>query len=398
MHRMSHSTEGWSPLQAGRGRSTTAAVTRRSASTAGTRDAIVRCLVPRRTWCSTRLRRRPRQDDCASCHCGRAPGHADPRPCAACHTTRTRSGLHLPVGIVHPADYPVGGRAPADHVRGVATGTTWAAPSSPLDRECWSCHMSDYFSAPLVDHQALGLLDGLHRVPLGAGLPRRPVRPLHLISGGFELRGQHARDRVRHGLPQRPGRQRAHGSPTGTGRLRRLPPEPTTRTSTAAQGYPTDCLVCHNESTWDGAVFDHLAVSGFELVAPHVDLDCVFCHVGSSSETLFSPSSPEDCYACHQDDYQREHGGSGFSTDCTACHEPHTWSGATFNHSFPITAGPHAGRDCSECHQVQDDFTQFTCTTACHHTPSRTNDKHSDVNGYAYDSQSCLSCHPTGND
>ncbi|HSH76546.1 MAG TPA: hypothetical protein VLA09_12730, partial [Longimicrobiales bacterium] len=161
-------------------------------------------------------------------------------------------------------------------------------------------------------------------------------------------------------------------------------------------GFPTECLACHSESTWEGADFDHLQATGFELIDSHALLDCVYCHVGSSSAVIFSPSGPQDCFACHQIDYDRRHGGTGFSTNCLDCHQTTTWSGANFSHPFPISSGPHSGEQCSECHTVPDDYRQFTCTTACHHTQSRTDAQHDEVNGYAYQSASCLSCHPTG--
>lgn len=329
-----------------------------------------------------------RQDDCGSCHLDVHLG-TPTRPCVACHTTD--SFRQLPLGVVHPADFPLEGAHLQITCEGCHTDDLGGA-FSPPERECTSCHLGDYLSVPLVDHQALGF--STNCIECHSTLDFRDVPFDHFtFSGGFDLRGEHA------GLEctachSGPGGN-VPGSPTGTDDCVACH-LPDYQEEHGGSGYPTDCLACHAESTWDGAVFDHLTVSGFELLTPHTSLDCVFCHVGSTSETLFSPSGPGDCYACHLDDYQAEHGGTGFSTDCTACHQLDTWDGATFDHAFPITSGPHGGLDCSECHEVPGDFAQFTCTSACHHTPSRTNDQHSDVNGYSYDSPSCLSCHPIG--
>lgn len=329
-----------------------------------------------------------RSDDCASCHLDVHLG-TPTRTCAECHTT---SSFRDPApGVVHPADFPLEGahlQTTCESCHSDDLGGAFA----PLDRDCMSCHAGDYLTAFLVDHQALGFSTDC--TECHTTLDFRDVPFDHFtISGGFELRGQHR------GIEC----TTCHSGPGGS-----VPTIPASADDCVAchladyqnehggSGYPTDCLACHNESTWDGAVFDHLAVSGFELVGAHTSLDCVFCHVGSTSETLFSPSGPDDCYACHQDDYQREHTGTGFSTDCTTCHQPDTWSGATFNHPFPIFSGAHSSADCSDCHEVPGDFLQFTCTSACHHTQSRTDPQHSQVTGYAYDSQSCLSCHPNG--
>jgi hypothetical protein len=166
----------------------------------------------------------------------------------------------------------------------------------------------------------------------------------------------------------------------------------------SGSGFPTTCTDCHVPTTWDGATFDHLSVTGFELIPNHDQLACFQCHVGSTSQTLWSPSGPQDCYTCHTDDYQNQHAGSGFSTNCTDCHETTTWSGAQFTHSFPIYSGAHvegqAWNDCAECHTTPGTYAVYSCF-GCH-GQSQTDSQHQAVNNYAYDSPSCLSCHPNG--
>lgn len=328
------------------------------------------------------------QDDCASCHLDVHLG-TPTRTCAACHTTS--SFRQLSPGVVHPADFPLEGAHLQTSCESCHSDDLGGA-FSPPDRECTSCHMGDYFSVTLVDHQALGF--STYCTDCHSTLDFRDVAFDHFtVSGGFELRGQHAGIECTtcHDLPD----GGLSTSPAG--------PQDCVACHLAdyqgehgGSGFPTDCLACHSENTWDGASFDHLAVTGFELIPNHDQLLCIACHVGSSSQTIFSPSSPQDCIACHQTDYSQQHAGTGFSTDCTACHQVTTWSGATFDHTFPISSGPHSGRDCNECHTVPGDFTQYTCTSACHHTEPRTNAQHSGVSGYVYASPSCLSCHPNG--
>jgi hypothetical protein len=63
---------------------------------------------------------------------------------------------------------------------------------------------------------------------------------------------------------------------------------------------------------------------------------------------------------------------------------------------FPINAGAHASTDCNGCHGGFATFKQFTCISCHDHEQATTDANHAGVAGYAYDSQSCLGCHPQG--
>src|SRR3989449_3964103 len=77
------------------------------------------------------------------------------------------------------------------------------------------------------------------------------------------------------------------------------------------------------------------------------------------------------------------------------------------NHMFPITTGPHAV-DCNTCHGGFSSFNQFTCFNCHGHEQPLTDSLHASLTmaagaslpdggvAYAYDSASCLGCHPTG--
>jgi hypothetical protein len=148
---------------------------------------------------------------------------------------------------------------------------------------------------------------------------------------------------------------------------------------------------------------DHTALSGgFGLLGNHDQLPCTSCHTADGSATLFSPSAPDDCLACHQTDYQTEHSGSGYPTTCLTCHQVTTWDGAQFDHDsdfFPIYTRKHQGKwaSCGTCHTNPDDYAVFTCLSCHEHNKPDTDEDHSEVQGYAYESSQCLSCHPTGN-
>ncbi len=156
-------------------------------------------------------------------------------------------------------------------------------------------------------------------------------------------------------------------------------------------GFPTTCPSCHSQRSWSDASFAH---TGFVLQGRHRAARCTDCHVNN----IYQGTSTE-CVSCHIADYNGttdpNHRASGFSTDCSQCHGTSAtgWSGANFDHPFPIQSGRHAGIACSECHQTSD-FRVFNCL-GCHEKAA-TDSRHSDVTGYSYSSPACYACHPQG--
>jgi hypothetical protein len=251
--------------------------------------------------------------ECASCHVDVHQG-AIARPCLGCHSTESFTDLND--ALVHPADFPLEGAHLQVSCESCHRDDLGGAFRS-LDADCASCHLGDYLTAPLVDHQRLG--------------------------------------------------------------------------------FSTVCTECHSSLDFRDVAFDHFVMSGgFELVGRHAGVECTACHSGADGSLPFSPTSTDDCVACHRQDYDREHGSSAFPTDCLACHTPFDWDGASFDHSFRIFSGAHAGEwdACSDCHETPGDFGSFTCLTC--HRQSETDDEHRGERGYAYDSPTCVSCHPTG--
>ena len=161
-------------------------------------------------------------------------------------------------------------------------------------------------------------------------------------------------------------------------------------------GFPTDCELCHSatSSTWTGASFDHTT---FQLLGAHATADCAQCHSSGVYQGL-----PSDCVDCHLSEYQQandpDHIAAGFPTTCDLCHRASdlSWDQGTFDHLwFPINSGDHRNIECSECHRSGSNFAVFTCTTSCH-PRSEMDGEHDDVQGYAYNSAQCYSCHPNG--
>ena len=165
-----------------------------------------------------------------------------------------------------------------------------------------------------------------------------------------------------------------------------------------------DCVKCHTLNGWEK--FDiqeiHLATT-FPFSGRHSLVDCLSCHNGLPNGDMATNTA--NCEGCHQSDYlsvtDPDHAGSGFSTDCESCHTMERWKPALFeNHDilFPIFTGTHNRQwdNCSSCHTVPNQYNQFNCLTCHEHNQTDMDGKHGSLTGYAYESQSCYFCHPTG--
>jgi hypothetical protein len=166
----------------------------------------------------------------------------------------------------------------------------------------------------------------------------------------------------------------------------------------AAAGFSTNCSECHTTLAFAQVTgFDHVGASGgFELQGAHAVIRCTSCH-SPDLGLVVAAVPPGECIACHQAEFDREHAGTGFPTACLSCHTTLSWSGAAFaDHEalFPISRGPHSGRECSQCHNVPGSFQAFSCF-ACH-LQDRMDRAHSEVSGYVYESTACYACHPNG--
>ncbi len=174
----------------------------------------------------------------------------------------------------------------------------------------------------------------------------------------------------------------------------------TTNPNHQEAGFSLQCADCHDPVRfgWESGPVEH---DFFPLTKGHDIADCGQCHTGGDFT-----QTPTDCAACHQADFdatsQPSHTMAGFPTDCRMCHTTDPgWMPAEFrDHDglyFPVYSGAHEGTwsSCTECHQNQGDFGEFTCLTC--HQPQETDDEHQGIGGYIYQSQACLACHPTGN-
>jgi predicted CXXCH cytochrome family protein len=164
-----------------------------------------------------------------------------------------------------------------------------------------------------------------------------------------------------------------------------------------ANDYDHLCTQCHTTAAWSPATYDH-NLTQFPLTGAHISAPCASCHANGFENT------PMECFACHQSDYNNtdpSHQAMGFPTTCQDCHNTNAWDPSTWFHDaqyFPIFSGRHEGEwsACGDCHVNPNDFTVFECIFCHEHNQPDTDDRHTEVIGYQYNSQACYNCHPTG--
>jgi hypothetical protein len=306
---------------------------------------------------------------CENCH---EPAGWSPRSAAVERHAMTRFPL-------------VGSHANADcdacHV-GVEPSEFAATPV-----ECVACHMDAYAAAADPPHERLGFdldCEACHPV---AARSWRPSTFSHAEE--FPLLGAHARTACvschAGGYAGTPSECIAcHADDYAAAD----PPH-------ASPDFPETCETCHGFGGWSGAEFAH---TGFPLLGAHARTACVACHAAGYAGT------PSECIACHADDYAAAdppHAPPDFPETCETCHGFNGWSGAEFDHDgrfFPIYSGKHRDKwsACSDCHVDPGSYARFECINCHEHSQSAMDDKHREVNGYAYVSTACLACHPDG--
>src|SRR5262249_55551154 len=66
---------------------------------------------------------------------------------------------------------------------------------------------------------------------------------------------------------------------------------------------------------------------------------------------------------------------------------------------FPVSDGTnHAAQVCSDCHQSDSTFTDYTCVSCHDHSEALADMRHTYITGFVFQSSACFSCHPTGNE
>jgi hypothetical protein len=174
------------------------------------------------------------------------------------------------------------------------------------------------------------------------------------------------------------------------------------------------CKSCHPDGVRATADVDHTPYFPITGGAAHAALGCADCHISTTNPKTLG------CQSCHS-------GIAGFGTvhtavgeyqageptppACITCHGDsqvhsvveHSSDTLVPDWFFPINDPGHAHnrQRCTDCHvnnrvdkTFARDFTVEQCTT-CHTQPDM-NGVHSGFSGYAWNTSSCLQCHPSG--
>ncbi|MBK9514653.1 MAG: hypothetical protein IPO05_13755 [Flavobacteriales bacterium] len=330
--------------------------------------------------------------ECASCHMPEYNSTTDPNhgsagfgtDCAACHTTGPGWTASFDHNIT---DFPLHGSHITTaciecHANGYA-GTPTA---------CSACHMTEYNSTTDPNHATSGFSTDCAmchdetawgNATFDHNDTDFPLHGSHITTACIEC---HANGYA--------------GTPTACSACHMTEYNSTTDPNHATSGFSTDCAMCHDETAWGNATFDHNDTD-FPLHGSHITTACIDCHANGYAGT------PTACSACHMNDYDGtsdpNHASSGFGTDCAQCHDETAWGNATFDHDsqfFPIYSGNHNGEwnACTDCHNNASDYSVFTCIDCHEHDDQNSvNDDHNEVSGYSYNSNACFNCHPNGN-
>jgi mRNA-degrading endonuclease YafQ of YafQ-DinJ toxin-antitoxin module len=334
------------------------------------------------------------EGDCASCHVDVHQGNLSEN-CVTCHTTVTFTDV-AGLSVHARTSFPLTGAHLQVSCESCHTNDLGGAYTT-LDTDCLVCHEGDYTGAASVDHAALQFSTDCTECHSTLGWGGSGGDFDHVtVANGFALVGAHAAIRC----------ESCHVVPglaplfPGTGQDNCFTcHEPNYQRSHSGSATPTDCVVCHNVNTWEGAAaeFDHASVAnGFELVGAHAPLECASCHIPPGTDLIYTPAGQDDCVACHQADYDTQHAGTGFPVDCLDCHTVDTWIGATFDHATVANGfdlvGAHAPLPCASCHilpgmeLIYTPAGQDDCV-ACHQADYDT--QHAGT-GFPVD---CLDCH-----
>ena len=321
------------------------------------------------------------QRGCVGCHEDVHQGNLG-KECKSCHDERS----WLPTAQIqkHAATrFPlVGAHAAVTCFRchpGAQVGNFQRA-----DIRCESCHSSDLARATNPDHASRGWTNSCERCHLPTAWQNA-----RFDHSTWPLTGRH--NTITCASCHKSGVYR--GTPRDCTACHLDEYNATTSPRHASAGFTTACLDCHTTSSWRGARYNH---ASWALTGRHATAACSACH----GNGIYA-GTPTACVSCHLAEYNAttnpNHKSANFPTTCQNCHtNTTTWSGATFNHRFPITSGKHSGRACTDCHQNATNYAVFTCTSCHEHSQSTMNSKHQGVNGYSWTSPACYSCHPNG--
>jgi hypothetical protein len=344
--------------------------------------------------------------ECTACHTNNK-FKGTPSDCYSCHQadfTKTTNPPHVPAGLPHDCanchsttdwlnakfdhnaftKFPLTGRHVGVQCVQCHVNNQFANTAT----DCYSCHKADFTSANNPPHVAAGFPTSCQQCHTTSGWS--PSSFDHSKTA-FPLTGAHVSTQC----AQCHVNNNYTSLPTDCYGCHKNDFNNANNPGHVAAGFPTNCTLCHNTSSWLNSTFDHNKTA-FPLTGAHITVACAQCHTNNNYTSL-----PHDCYSCHKADFistnNPAHVPAGFPTDCTVCHNTSSWAGANFDHSktrFPLT-GAHITVQCSQCHANNVFAGTPTACFNCHQTDftGTTNPPHAATN-LPHD---CSICHSTTN-
>ncbi len=335
--------------------------------------------------------------DCLSCHTDVHEGKLG-IDCTRCHTSRGWEVFDSH-SIHENTNFPLMGRHALVDCLGCHTNLPRGDLSFP-NLSCISCHETTYLETTEPDHVAAGmpidcqLCHQMHAFRPGRFPDHDPIFPIY--------NGKHSGEWG--------DCAECHIDPSSYAIFSCVDCHEHNQGDTdpyhlSIPGYSYQSIACYDcHPTGEAEPFiDHDAQSFPIYSGKHNDQwdQCAVCHVVPSDRRQFS------CLQCHQhrqSEMDGKHGSmTGYSYLSSACYDCHpTGEKGTFvahdGQFFPIYSGIHNAQwqQCTECHTTPSDRTQFSCFNCHKHNQTDTDAIHSGFAGYAYQSQLCLDCHPTG--
>ncbi len=254
--------------------------------------------------------------------------------------------------------------------------------------DCFNCHVNDFTHAQDPNHVAAGFSHDCGTCHTTINWSNAKFD--HNSLTRFSLTGAHAAVQC----AQCHVGNRFTGTPMECAGCHLPDFQKATNPNHVAGGFPQDCSTCHNTVQWQGARFDHNALTKFPLTGAHATVQCTQCHLNGQ----FAGTSMQ-CIGCHRNDFtgtnNPSHVAAGFPQDCSVCHTTVQWMGAKFDHTatgFTLT-GAHTAVQCAQCHAGNNfSLSSGTCIN-CHVNDYNTaNNPSHKAAGFPQD---CSFCHNT---
>ena len=231
-----------------------------------------------------------------------------------------------------------------------------------LSRDCATCHEDPHegsYVRACADCHTQTSFDSLIAVNHEQHLPLIGAHADVACSTCHEADGSHGLAAIVRKADAPPARGCAdcHDVPHASTFLRRIANQThTTVANSCAECHQAEHLNFADDAAAMSANF-HRA-SGFDLDAPHTDLDCAACH--GEAHLDFSERFPgrkaNQCVACHEDPHEGQFDASALAPNgCVDCHEtthfaPHAFTLDDHDATSMPLVGSHVQVDCHSCH------------------------------------------------